>query len=156
VVRVYHLAVALMSEKRSWRTDMKVFLICILLLPVLACHGHVAIEGELDVRIGRPIAEKYQAIRDGRDWLNPFLQVCPQGVIHSVRSVRSETQTLRIEDLRQNLRELSVESWPYGRIVALQNCSIGIRGDDEMQRQRMSTVQGVLRTLRLEISLWPS
>ncbi|HET9215365.1 MAG TPA: hypothetical protein VFR18_00200 [Terriglobia bacterium] len=132
---------------------MKVHLICILLLPVLACHGPVAREGELDARIGPPIAEKYQSIQDGQDWLNPFLQVCPQGVI---LSVKRGTQTLRIEDLRQNIRELSVESWPYGRIVALQSCSIGILSYDEMQRQRMSKVQGVLRTLRLGISLWPS
>src|SRR5262245_581095 len=111
---------------------MKVHLMCILLLPVLACAGPVAREGELDARIGPPMAERYRSIRDEQDWLNPFLQVCPQGVIVTVRSVKRETQTLRSEDLRQTLRELSVQSWPYGRIVALQDCSIGIPGEEEM------------------------
>jgi hypothetical protein len=135
---------------------MKVHLICILLLPLWACAGPVAREGELDARIGPPIAKRYQGIRDGQDWLNPFLQVCPHGVVLSVRSVKHERQTIRIEDLRQTLRELSAQSWPYGRIVALQDCSIGIPGDEETQRQRMNDVQGVLRALGLQVSLWPS
>jgi hypothetical protein len=58
---------------------MKVHLMFILLLSVLACNGPVAREGELGARIGPPMAERYQSIREGQDWLNPFLQVCPQG-----------------------------------------------------------------------------
>lgn len=145
---------------------MRIQLMFVLLLGAVACSAPVkgrsaqqapgTDDGQLDTRIGPPAVEKYEAIRDAKDWLNPYLSVCPQGVILSVRSVRREAQTVSIEELAQTLRELPTLGWPYGRIVALQDCSIGIPGDEEESRRRMLEVQAVLKTLKLEVSLWPS
>jgi hypothetical protein len=145
---------------------MKTRWMIVLLFVVAACAGpnkepgvqqsSLAEKGQLDARLGPPAAERYRAIRYGQDWLNPYLSVCPQGVVLSVRSVGRETQTIKIEELQQTLRELPVQGWPYGRIVALQDCSIGIPGDEEAQQQRMRDVQAVLGNLKLEVSLWPS
>jgi len=145
---------------------MKSQLMCVLLMIVVACtapfgqhsvqQAQSADDPQLDTRIGPPIPEKYKAIRDSQNWLNPFLSVCPQGVILNVRSLSHETQTVRIEELRKTLTSLPVQGWPYGRIVALSDCSIGVPGDEEGSRQRMRDVQAVFKALRLEVSLWPS
>ena len=145
---------------------MKFELMCVLLMIVVGCTAPIEQQGvqqaqstddpQLDKGIGPPIPEKYKAISNGQNWLNPFLSVCPQGVVLNVRSLRHETRTVRIQELRKTLSSLPAQGWPYGRIVALSDCSIGIPGDEGASRQRMSDVQAVLKALRLEVSLWPS
>jgi hypothetical protein len=110
----------------------------------------------LDPAIGPPIPEKYTSIRDARDWQNPYLSVCRQGVIVNVRSVKRLSDTAPIETLRTALLNLPVTAWPYGRIVALSDCSIGEPGDTDDRKRRMRDVEGVLKALGLEIDPWPS
>jgi hypothetical protein len=155
-----------MPDKAFNRTPLMVWWMVILLFAVVACAGPVKGPGglqsssaeseQLDSTIGPPVAEKYQAIRDAQDWLNPFLSVCPQGVVFSVRSLSRETKTIHVEELKQTLRTLPTQAWPYGRIVALSYCSIGNPGDKEAQQQRMRDVEAVLGSLELERRLWPS
>lgn len=113
-------------------------------------------ERQLHPAIGRPIPQRYESIRDAQDWLNPYLSVCPQGVILSVRSVKRVRDTVRIDALRATLVDLPVLAWPYGRIVALQDCSIGVPGDAADRQKRMKEVEAVLNALGLDISRWPN
>jgi hypothetical protein len=110
----------------------------------------------LDPAIGPPVPEKYTSIRDARDWQNPYLSVCGQGVIVYVRSVKRLSDTVPIERLRTTLLNLPVTAWPYGRIVALTDCSIEDPGDTDGRKRRMRDVEGVLKALGLEIDRWPS
>lgn len=129
------------------------------ILGVAAAIGIVACQGKaergFDPAIGPPILEKYKSVRDARDWLNPYLSVCPQGVILSVRSINRVHDTVQIEALRSTLLDLPAIAWPYGRIVALQDCSIGVPGDTEDRKTQMRTVESVLKGLGLDISRWP-
>jgi hypothetical protein len=110
---------------------------------------------QLDPAIGPPVPKKYASIRAARDWQNPYLSVCRQGVIMNVRSVKRLSDTVPIEMLRTALLNLPVTAWPYGRIVALQDCSIGIAGDTEDSKRRIRDVEAVLKALGLEIDRWP-
>ena len=124
------------------------------LLGCLACH--VRAKQSLDPAIGPPVPAKYKAVRDAPDWLNPYLSVCPQGVVLSVRSVNQVYQTVQIAALRDSLLALPSSAWPYGRIVALQDCSIGVPGDAEERKARMQAVESILKGLKLNASRWPS
>ena len=130
---------------------MRIQWMSILLLVVAGCADPAAAKQELNARIGPPVPKMYENIQDGQDWLNPYLSVCSEGVELSVKSIRREPQTLKIQELREILRALPVGSWPYGRIIAIQECSIGFT-----PRQLMSDVQDVLRSLGLAVSHWPS
>lgn len=110
---------------------------------------------QLDSRIGRPVRAKYESIRDAKDWLNPYLQVCPQGVDMTVAAVKNKS-LVGVSDLRTALIKLPLEAWPYGRIVAVQECSLGVSGDEQARRQQLAAVEAVLRTLGLEVSRWPA
>lgn len=109
----------------------------------------------LDPAIGPPILKRYESIRDAQDWLNPYLVVCAQGVVLDVRSVRRVNETVSPDTLRTVLLDLPVTAWPYGRIVALQDCSLGIPGDTADRKRRMREVENALDALGLEISHWP-
>ena len=136
------------------------FLASLVILAVACASGlqgaQATEERQLDRRIGPAISDKYKTIRDAQDWLNPYLSVCSQGVIVAVRSIRRDTRTVPIAELRQTLLDLPVLGWPYGRIVALQDCSIGVPGDEQERRRRMRDVEAALKTLGLEINRWPS
>jgi hypothetical protein len=130
----------------------------LLFAAVFACvtQQQSTVEWQLDRRIGPPFPERYSAIRDSQEWLNPYLKLCGQGVILSVRSISSEERELEIRDLRQTLLDLPVAGWPYGRVVALQDCSLLDLGDEDASRQRMLEVESVIKSLQLEASRWPS
>lgn len=110
---------------------------------------------QLDSRIGRADPEKHQIIRDAKDWLNPYLSVCAQGVDLTVASVKTKS-LVSIAGLRAALIKLPPEAWPYGRIVGLQECSLGIPGDEQVSRQRVAAVEAVLKELGVQVSHWPA
>ena len=109
----------------------------------------------LDPAIGPPILKRYESIRVAQDWLNPYLVVCSHGVLLNVRSVRRVDETVPPDTLRTVLLDLPVTAWPYGRIVALQDCSVVGPGYAEDRKRRMLEVENILNTLGLDISHWP-
>jgi hypothetical protein len=113
-------------------------------------------ERRLNPAIGPPNTAKYKSITDAQDWLNPYVSVCRQDVVLTVRSVKQVTDIVSLEIFRKVLLDLPVTAWPYGRVVALQDCSLGSRGDVGDRKTWMLKVQEVLDTLGLETSRWPS
>jgi hypothetical protein len=110
----------------------------------------------LNPRIGSPVPARYDAVRDARDWLNPYLQVCAGGINVTVHSIKHKS-LVAIRDLHGTLVKLPVEAWPYGRVVALQECSIvDVPEDTEARRQRLAEVEAVLKALGLLVTRWPA
>ena len=106
--------------------------------------------------IGPALPDRYTSVRAAQDWLNPYLAACPQGAVLSVRSLKRLNETVRIDALRATLVDLPLVAWPYGRVVALQDCSLGVEGDADGRTKRMENVEGVLKSLGLEVRRWPS
>ena len=121
------------------------------LLPICLISPGGGSEHQLDPRIGPAVPAKFTGIRDAKDWLNPYLSVCPQGVVMRVRSITRERRTIPIADLGRTLLELPVDAWPYGRVVGLQPCGLGHPGDELQQAKRYLDVKAVLNSLRLWI-----
>src|SRR5262249_30700723 len=94
----------------------------------------------LDPRIGPPVRGKYEGVQDAKDWLNPYLSICPQGVDLTVAAVGRKS-LVSVPALRAELVKLPLGAWPYGRIVAVQECSIGVPGDEQARRQRLAAVE---------------
>jgi hypothetical protein len=127
----------------------------VILVAMLAAVHAQSSRRQLDPRIGPPVPSKYDAVRDAKDWLNPYLQVCADGVELTAHSVKHKS-TVAVRDLSDALVRLRAEAWPYGRIVALQECSIGIPEDAVVRQQRLVEVRNVLEALELQVSLWPA
>jgi hypothetical protein len=58
-------------------------------------------------------------------------------------------------DVRAALMKLPVEAWPYGRVIAISDCSI-VDSADQDRGERRTAVEAVLKTLGLQIERWPS
>jgi hypothetical protein len=71
---------------------------------------------------GVPPADRhaYQGIRDAADWRNPFVTVYADGV-----EVRGIAGRVSPEKLTDALKQLPTNSWPYGRVVGVEE--VGIR-----------------------------
>ena len=110
---------------------------------------------QLNPRIGAPVPARYEAVRDAKDWLNPYLQVCEGGVDVTVHSIKRKS-LVAVRDLSGTLVTLPVEAWPYGRVVGLQECSLDVPGAEGARRQRLAEVEAVLKPLGLHISRWPA
>jgi hypothetical protein len=107
---------------------------------------------QLDPRIKPPVTEKYRAVQDAKDWLNPYLVVCADGV-HL--TAHKQTSLVPTQNLRAALVKLPLEAWPYGRVVAVQDCSI-VAPADRDRGERIAEVEALLKPLKLMIEKWPS
>ena len=107
---------------------------------------------QLDPRIGPPVREKYQGVRDAKDWRNPYLMVCADGV-HVI--ALEQTSIIPIRNVRTTLLQLPIAAWPYGRVIAIQDCSI-VAPADRGRGERVAEVEAQLSPLKLTIERWPS
>jgi hypothetical protein len=109
----------------------------------------------LDPKIGPAVPGKYEAVRDAKEWLNPYLTVCADGVRLDVVAVKHNA-VVAIPELRAALVKLPIKAWPYGRVVALQDCRIRVPEDDDERFRRLTAVAAELIALGVQIDRWPS
>jgi hypothetical protein len=125
------------------------------------------IKSKLDSRIQSPNPRKYEDVRDGNDWLNPYLVIRPDGIEIISRTSRTtsvERKLMSRNDLKKMLIDLPVDAWPYGRIIGVGE--IGIRSgapnsevwrkDKELIEKNKLKANGVLTSLGIKIKWWPS
>jgi hypothetical protein len=107
----------------------------------------------LDVRIGAARAAEYQAIRDGRDWRNPYLEVTSEGF--RLRSLSlPEPRSVLPAELRRLLTELPVSDWPVGRVVVVQSPSI-VPSDESWIAAMERNVEAAKRIVTaLDVAWW--
>lgn len=136
---------------------MRRFLSVSLIGTMLGCNpGPHSPQQFLSPEIRLPSKDKYKDVRDAKDWMNPYLQACNHSVIVYLRALKPQPETVSIENVRRGLLDVAVEAWPYGRVVALQSCSIGVPGGQQAQRDEMMQLESILTSLGLTIDRWPS
>jgi hypothetical protein len=109
---------------------------------------------ELNASIPRAKQELYKDYHDASEWLNPALQVCSRDeVTLIVLSITKERRVVAKNDLRRTLVALPVAAWPYGRVIAVQDCSISTR--DDARTRNIDDVLVMVKDLGLEIEQWP-
>ena len=87
---------------------------------VQTCHA-------LQSRIAKPDPTKYYAIRDAKDWKNPYLIVRRDGV--ELVGITPLGQSTRVEAIPGLLERLPNSAWPYGLVVAVQDIGVISQGE---------------------------
>jgi hypothetical protein len=133
--------------------------LAVVLLSVLACLQACvarAADDKLDEKIPKADKKKYESIRDAKDWANPYLVVRAEGVEIVSKGIAKGRKTVATRELRKTLAALPVTAWPYGRVAAVQEISIGSGNDDALIKENKKSVQKILKDLGASVDLWPS
>jgi hypothetical protein len=102
----------------------------------------------LRVRIPDADPKKYQGIRDGKEWRNPYLIVRADGI--EIAGTTSGGSPIPVESVTAALEGLPDSAWPYGLVVAVQKNSVGA---SETEGSRMEANQMSLEPLLGELGV---
>jgi len=127
---------------------------------------------ELD-QIPPPAKNRYMAIHTRESWGNPFLIVgkktvtlrimypeppqsnlAPGNLMHPANARKRELE-LRLSDLPEALAAVPEDSWPYGRVVAVEEDPVTARADRVQVRRNVETTIQVLNDLGVVVYEWP-
>ena len=112
----------------------------------------------LKARIPLPKRSVYGAIRDGKDWKNPYLIVSEDGVEIRKKGDDYAAQIVPVAEVMSFLENLPKSAWPYGLVVGVQENGICCRNSDGDARKSANRVDLVNRLKRagIVVSLWPT
>jgi hypothetical protein len=124
-------------------------------------------------QIPPPAKTRYMAIRSKTGWENPFLVVSqktvslrimypepPQssalpGTMLQPANARKRVLELRQADLPEALASLPESSWPYGRVIAIEEDPNEGRGDRIQVRRNVEATIQTLNDLGVVVYEWP-
>ena len=135
------------------RTGLAIVWLCAIsaLAQVQSCTPS---QTQLNASIPPAKPELYKNYNEASKWLNPALLVCsPNEVTLVVPSITKDRRVVAKADLRRTLVELPVAAWPFGRVIAVQECSIST-GEDALI-QNIDDVLAIVKDLGLKIERWP-
>jgi hypothetical protein len=123
-----------------------------LLTSILTVRSQTA--PSLSSRVPKPDLNKYQAIRDGKDWQNPYLVVRPTGI--EVIGISPPAQGIPAESVPDVLEQLPNSAWPYGLVVAVSDIHIlSSRKDIPPIDANRTKLLKILRRHGIVVDLWP-
>jgi len=104
-----------------------------------------------------PKMEEIRRIRTAEDWPNPIVVVNADNfsMIMFVAGERVQEE-LNLADLEKTLKELKLDRWSLGRIVAVQEAGLRSPGDNEKISEKAKEVKRMLELHKVMIELWPS
>jgi hypothetical protein len=102
-------------------------------------------------------AQQVSAVRDMKNWKNPYLIVQVDGV-ELLDPGNNEQRLLNPDQLLPALGELPTSAWPYGRVIAVaEKAAAGLSEADKSQlRRNRALVAGTLESLHVVINWVPS
>jgi hypothetical protein len=102
-------------------------------------------------------AQQVSAVRDMKNWKNPYLIVQVDGV-ELLDPANNELRLLTPDQLLAALGELPTSAWPYGRVIAVaESAAAGLSEADKAQlRRNRALVAGTLESLHVIINWVPS
>jgi hypothetical protein len=111
---------------------------------------------ELDERIPAADPQKYKGINDAGNWLNPYLIIRAEGIEVIGKGITGR-KLVATETLRQTLVSLSVDAWPYGRVVAAQDAGLrnGSGSDEKPINRNHRAAEAILKALGVKVEWWP-
>jgi len=130
-------------------------------------------DSELLAQIPPPAKSRYMAIQTKAGWENPFLIVSrktvslrvmypppPQsnllpGNLLQPANARKRVLELRLADLPEALASMPQESWPYGRVIALEEDPNEVPSDRIPIRRNVEATIEMLNNLGVVVYEWP-
>lgn len=140
---------------------------------VQAARKEQASDRALLDEIPPPAKSRYMAVRGKNGWQNPFLIVSKKTVSLRVMyppppksnmlpsnmlqpsAARKRVLDLRLTDLPEALASIPEESWPYGRVVALEEDPNEVPGDRIQIRRNVEATIEMLNNLGVVVYEWP-
>jgi hypothetical protein len=141
---------------------------------VQAARQARASDRELIEQILPPAKSRYMAIRTQESWENPFVVVStkaislrimypkpPQsnvlpGALLQPANARKRVLEMRLADLPEALASLPADSWPYGRVVAVEEDPNEVHGDRVQIRRNVEATIQMLNDLDVVVYEWPA
>jgi hypothetical protein len=138
-----------------------------------ATRKEEASDSALLSQIPPPAKSRYMAIHTRESWENPFLVVSaksvtlrimypapPQsnalpGTMMQPENARKRVLELRLADLPEALASLPEDSWPYGRVIALEEDPNENRTDRIQVRRNVEATMQMLNDLGVVVYEWP-
>lgn len=124
-------------------------------------------------QIPPPSKSRYMAIHTRESWGNPFLivgkktvtlrvmrpegpqsAIAPGSMMHPA-GARKQELVLRLSELPEALAAMPQDSWPYGRVIALEEDPTAPRPDRIQVRRNVETTIQVLNDLGVVVYEWP-
>lgn len=124
-------------------------------------------------QIPPPAKNRYMSIHTRENWGNPFLIVgkktvtlrvmnpepprsdaVPGNLLHPPNARKRELE-LRLSDLPEALASIPENSWPYGRVVAVEEDAVQARADRIQVRRNVETTIQLLNDLGVVVYEWP-
>ncbi len=119
--------------------------------PLIPGQSHTI--GALD-QIPAPKPGYAANIRDAKDWPNPYIVVCRDGYVLNVPGRPRNEERYGLIVLEKLLLGLPRESWPLGRVVAVQEQ--GIRANDLAVQGNREALLNLLNSDKVKADRWPS
>jgi hypothetical protein len=141
---------------------------------VQAARQERASDRELIEQILPPAKSRYMAIRTKESWENPFVVVsaktlslrimyppAPQsnvlpGALLQPTNARKRVLEIHLSDLSEALASLPADSWPYGRVVAVEEDPNEVRSDRIQIRRNVEATIQMLNDLDVVVYEWPA
>jgi hypothetical protein len=113
--------------------------------------------GRLDPRIGAAAPQRYESVRDARNWENPYLVIRTEGIEVNAKQLPSGRKTVVAAGLERTLLGLPMNAWPYGRVAAVQQNGVRAAGDsdDELIADNLKAALTTLKKLDVTMNQWP-
>ena len=114
----------------------------------------------LDKSIGEADRRQFVAVRDPREWKNPFLLINADGTITLITSGAQE-KTIDGAGLHECLLKLAPSDSPFGRVVSIRPCSVRSENkeqfeeEDRLLKATWGQMRQALRSLGVEMNMWP-
>ena len=104
-----------------------------------------------------PKMEEIRRIRTAEEWTNPIVVVNSDSfyLIMFVDGERVQEE-LNLANLEKTLKELKLDRWPLGRVVAVQENGLRSPGDNEKIFEKSKEVKHMLELHKVMTELWPS
>jgi hypothetical protein len=111
----------------------------------------------LNAQIGPANPRLYRAIRDGKDWKNPYLVIRRDGIEVIATGLAPSSRSVALSALQRTLIELPVTAWPYGRVVAIAEISIvaADSSDAKPTADNLNLTISILKKLQVAVLRWP-
>jgi hypothetical protein len=105
-------------------------------------------------RIPSADPKKYQGIRDGKDWRNPYLLVRADGI--EIAGTANGGSPIAVESVAAALEGLPDSAWPYGLVVAIQdNGVVAAEAEGSRIETNRTSLVGILNELGVVVDFWP-
>ena len=107
--------------------------------------------------IPEPKMEEIRRTRTAEDWPNPIVLVNSDSfyLVLLVEGKRVQAE-LDLANLEKKLKELKLDRWPLGRVVAVEENGLRSPGDNEKISEKAKEVKQMLELHKVMIELWPS